>query len=157
MKKNHHFIIFSALSVGLALTSFLCGCNGQNAISQQAVSPAERPALPSPIGIKWHPVRIAGTSDKTPDQVLLLLSEDGRATGFAGVNCFFGIFERSGENGLKLSRLSTTRMAGPDLPYEQNFLKQLERVDRFELADGSLRLFAGTEEVAVFTAAREEK
>ncbi len=156
MKSNSR--ILAVLLSGIAVFAVLSGCNGKNvADSASSTHPADLPGKPSPIGIKWHPVRVAGTSEKTPDQVLLLLSTDGRATGFAGVNCFFGVFERSGENGLKLSELSTTRMTGPDLPYEQNLLKQLERVDRFELADGELHLFSGAEEVAVFTAAREEK
>ena len=156
MKRTAVFIAAALLS-GITAATFSCGCNGKIVDSAPSAHPADLPGNPSPIGIKWHPIRVAGTAEKTPDQVMLLLSDDGRATGFAGVNCFFGIFERSGKDGLKLSELSTTRMAGPDLPYEQNLLKQLERVNRFELSDGELHLFSGTEEVAVFTTAHEEK
>ncbi len=154
--KGAHIGVLAVILCGSVSVLCLCGCSGGDGLPTGSTEHlAGTSAKMSLSGVKWHPVRVAGTNQKAPQQVLLLLSDDGRATGFAGVNCFFGRYECVGRDGLKFSKLSTTRMSGPDLRYEQTLLGQLNKVDRYELSDGELRLYGGTDEVAVFSAYHE--
>lgn len=71
---------------------------------------------------------------------------------FGRTNCnrFFGHFEKQGQQ-LEMENMGMTRMACPDMQYEDMFVKMLDQTDRFEIRGSELRLFDDSRELAVFT------
>lgn len=97
----------------------------------------------------WKLVEVEGVpvppSTGPRDPHIVFDPEKKRVTGYSGVNNFFGGYETSGE-GLRLSRLASTRRAGPPelMTLEAAFLKALAATtsyritgDRLELLDAS--------------------
>lgn len=74
------------------------------------------------------------------------------ASGFSGVNRFFGGYEKDGDK-LKFGQLAGTRMAGPpeQMQVESAFLAMLAGVTHWRLADGALTLLSDGKSVAGFT------
>ena len=63
---------------------------------------------------------------------------DTMVAGRTNCNRFFGKYELKGKE-LELKNLGMTRMACPDMQYEDAFVKMLDEVDRFEI-EGCLEL-----------------
>ena len=57
---------------------------------------------------------------------------------------------------LELKNLGMTRMACPDMQYEDAFVKMLDEVDRFEIKGAELTLFDDHKALAVFKAVEKE-
>ena len=74
------------------------------------------------------------------------------ASGFSGVNRFFGGYERDGEK-LKFGQLGSTFMAGPpeQMQVESAFLAMLASVTHWKLAGETLTLLSDGKIVAGFT------
>ena len=72
-------------------------------------------------------------------------------------NCyrFFGKYELKCKE-LELKNLGMTRMACPDMQYEDAFVKMLDEVDRFEIKGAELTLFDDHKALAVFKAVEKE-
>jgi len=106
----------------------------------------------------WQVVRVAGATMPTGARAptLVLDAEQGQASGFAGVNNYFGAYDLVGER-LSFGALATTRMAGPPelMAMEQIFLEALGGVDGWRMRDGALELLAGEAAVLRLTAAPE--
>jgi heat shock protein HslJ len=85
---------------------------------------------------------IAGSAEVTlPDATITLtLGADGRVSGRAPVNSYFGAYKRLGNGGIEMSGpFGTTRMAGPPelMQSEDTFLRALAGVERIRpSADG---------------------
>ena len=97
------------------------------------------------LGEAWQVVERAGARVSDAQPMTLVFGSDGRIAGMAACNRYSGAFSLSGE-GLRLSQLSTTRMAcAPALmDREQRFLAALGAVTGFAIgADGSLELKSG--------------
>ena len=97
------------------------------------------------LGEVWQVVDSEGAGGADLPQMTLAFGSDGRIAGIAACNRYSGAFSLSGE-GLRLSQLSTTRMAcAPALmDREQRFLAALGAVTGFAIgADGSLELKSG--------------
>lgn len=65
---------------------------------------------------------------------------DTMVAGRTNCNRFFGKYELKGKE-LELKNLGMTRMACPDMQYEDAFVKMLDEVDRFEIKGAELTLF----------------
>ena len=74
---------------------------------------------------------------------LQFFEKEGRVAGSGGCNRITGGYERSGTDGLKFSRIVSTRMACPGPDLETPFLRALDRVDGFSIAQGVLTLRQG--------------
>lgn len=76
---------------------------------------------------------------------------DTMVAGRTNCNRFFGKYELKGKE-LELKNLGMTRMACPDMQYEDAFVKMLDEVDRFEIKGAELTLFDDHKALAVFKA-----
>lgn len=128
-------VVCRVMAVAVALG--LVGCAGMD--SGRAV-PLEK--------THWKLIEVEGTRavTKGPREPHIVFDpEKKRVTGYSGVNNFFGGYEASGRE-LRLSRLASTRRAGPPelMTLEAAFLKALAATtsyritgDRLELLDAS--------------------
>ena len=80
---------------------------------------------------------------------------DFLVAGRTNCNRFFGKYELKGKE-LELKNLGMTRMACPDMQYEDAFVKMLDEVDRFEIKGAELTLFDDHKALAVFKAVEKE-
>ena len=127
----------AVIALGVAL---LAGCTTANP-----------PAL---IGNEWRCTRIGSrtlTDDRTPT---LLMTAEGKASGFAGVNRWFGTYSVDGST-LKFGMLGMTRMAGPPerMQLEQTYADALAAVTRWSVSSGRLQLSEDNALVLEFTKA----
>lgn len=74
---------------------------------------------------------------------------DTLVAGRTNCNRFFGKYELTGKN-LKMSPLGMTRMACPEMEYEDSFVRMLDGVDGYEIKGSELKLLAGDQVVATF-------
>lgn len=71
-------------------------------------------------------------------------NEDNRISGFAGCNTFFGTYTFEPGNRISFSALGATRMACPDIAFNENeFLKIFELADNYTLDGNTLSLNVG--------------
>lgn len=83
---------------------------------------------------------------------LQFFTKENRVAGSGGCNRITGSYERSGKDGLKFSRMASTRMACPGPDLETPFLRALDQVDGFSIAQGVLTLRQGQTVLARFQA-----
>lgn len=65
---------------------------------------------------------------------------ENRVNGFAGCNWYSGSYSVT-ENIIEFSQMASTKRACPDLALEDEFLKLLNDVDRFEIRGNNLYLY----------------
>jgi copper homeostasis protein (lipoprotein) len=94
-------------------------------------------------GSRWVLVRIGEqqimTEEGKAEPYIVLQSTTKQIVGHAGCNRFTGGYTIQSD-ALKLSEITTTRMACPDLETENSFLNGLEAVARWQLMDNQLVL-----------------
>ena len=81
---------------------------------------------------------------------------DTMVAGRTNCNRFFGRYEVKGDR-LHLGEMGMTRMACPDMQYEDLFSKMLGEADRFAIDGSELTLYDDRKPLAVFRAATAEK
>ncbi|RKX46103.1 MAG: hypothetical protein DRP64_03730 [Verrucomicrobia bacterium] len=76
--------------------------------------------------------------------------QDGKASGHAGVNRYFGSYALDG-SALTVGRIGSTRMAGPQkaMDQEKQFLEKLAQVAEYKMVGKELRLIDGTGQVVL--------
>jgi heat shock protein HslJ len=74
---------------------------------------------------------------------LQFFTKENRVAGSGGCNRITGGYERTGRDGLKFSRMVSTKMACPGPDLETPFLRALDQVDNFSIAQGVLTLRQG--------------
>ena len=70
-------------------------------------------------------------------------------SGRTNCNLFFGEYATEGSK-IEFSQMGMTRMACPDMEYEDRFTKLLDETDRFEVRGDELTLFDDSRKLAVF-------
>mgnify|MGYP000946859960 CR=1 FL=1 len=104
-------------------------------------------------GTTWKPAKaITAEADFF---TLEFNAADTMVAGRTNCNRFFGKYELKGKE-LELKNLGMTRMACPDMQYEDAFVKMLDEVDRFEIKGAELTLFDDHKALAVFKAVEKE-
>ena len=136
--------IFAAAALLLAMTA----CGG----SQKEALPLE--------GTTWKLAKMEAIPAKAVDAeadffTLEFNAADTMVAGRTNCNRFFGKYELKGKE-LELKNLGMTRMACPDMQYEDAFVKMLDEVDRFEIKGAELTLFDDHKALAVFKAVEKE-
>ena len=136
--------IFAAAALLLAMTA----CGG----SQKEALPLE--------GTTWKLAKMEAIPAKAIDAeadffTLQFSAADTLVSGRTNCNRFFGKYELKGKE-LELKNLGMTRMACPDMQYEDAFVKMLDEVDRFEIKGAELTLFDDHKALAVFKAVEKE-
>lgn len=131
MKKNLTLSLFAAMT---ALC--LAGC--------ATADTASRPEQPLPLtGTVWIPQFLsnqdkAGLSDDAV--VRLVIAADGRCSGAAGDNYFFGHADVTEPDGIRFDRIVLTRRSGPNQQYEQNFVAMLNLARHYSIRGDTLTL-----------------
>lgn len=78
---------------------------------------------------------------------------DTMVTGRTNCNRFFGKYELKGQQ-LEFENLGMTRMACPEMQYEDAFVKMLDEVDRYEIDGSKLKFYDDKKVVAEFRPAQ---
>nr|WP_304608530.1 META domain-containing protein [Pontibacter anaerobius] len=108
----------------------------------------------------WTLLSLEGQDVQRPQntQTAFIRFEEGktRVHGFTGCNRFFGRYEAGEQQSLRLSGLSSTRMACPNMDQENQMMDALSRVDTYRIAGKVLTLYANGTAVATFMAGTEE-
>ena len=136
--------IFAAAALLLAMTA----CGG----SQKKALPLE--------GTTWKLAKMEAIPAKAVDAeadffTLQFSAADTLVSGRTNCNRFFGRYELKGKK-LEFENMGMTRMACPDMQYEDAFVKMLDEVDRFEIKGAELTLFDDHKALAVFKAVEKE-
>lgn len=74
---------------------------------------------------------------------------DTMVSGRTNCNRFFGKYELKGRD-LSFENLGMTRMACPDMQYEDAFVRMLDEVDRYEISGTTLKLYDDKKVIAEF-------
>lgn len=135
--------IFAATALLLAMTA----CGG----AQQKTFPLE--------GTTWKLAKMeaipAQTIGAEADYFTLQFNAaDTLVSGRTNCNSFFGKYELEGQK-LEFENLGMTRMACPEMQYEDAFVKMLDEVDRYEIKGEALKFYDGRKLLAEFRAVQE--
>ena len=136
--------IFAAAALLLAMTA----CGG----SQKKALPLE--------GTTWKLAKMEAIPAKAVDAeadffTLQFSAADTLVSGRTNCNRFFGKYELKGQK-LSFGNLGMTRMACPDMQYEDAFVRMLDEVDRYEIVGSELKLYDDKTLLAGFRAAAPE-
>lgn len=126
-----------------ALLSTLAACNG----SKHEPLEGTTWKLSTMAGI---PASAIGAEDDA--FVVEFNAADMTVSGRTNCNRFFGHYELKGRE-LDFENMGMTRMACPDMQYEDMFVKMLDEADRYRIKDSELTLYDDKRVLAVFKAA----
>ena len=82
---------------------------------------------------------------------MLNVNADTMVAGRTNCNRFFGRYELKGSR-LSFDQMGMTRMACPDMAYEDAFVKMLSEVDRYAVEGQELKLYGEDRPLATFRA-----
>lgn len=77
-------------------------------------------------------------------------------SGRTNCNRFFGKYETDGRK-LDFENMGMTRMACPEMEYEDAFMKMLDEADRYEIHGSELTLFDDSKKLATFRTSAPDK
>lgn len=131
-------MIFAAMLLG----GFLASCDGGN------VRPLEETT--------WKLVSMEGIPAEAIDSeedafTLFFDPAEARLAGRTNCNRFFGTYAVKGSE-LDLEAMGMTRMACPDMQYEELFVEMLDEVDAFKIKGEELSLLDDGKVIATFRA-----
>ena len=97
-------------------------------------------------GITWQldlsSLKGVQNPSEKPMRPITLIAADGKVSGCAGVNRYFGTaVVDEAEEDLKFPPLGTTRMAGPGMNYETAYLQMLAKVEEYKITGDLLTLY----------------
>lgn len=98
---------------------------------------------------KMESIPASAISAEEDTFTLLFNATDTLVAGRTNCNRFFGPYELKGKS-LKFGTLGMTRMACPDMQYEDAFVRMLDEVDGFEIKGSDLKLLKGEQVLAEF-------
>lgn len=112
---------------------------------------ADEPSGPPPLaGTTWLLESLAPGGSLRPAlttaEVTLTFSDDGRVSGNAGCNSFFGQYASTTDGTLSVSGLGSTKMFCHEpgvMQQEQDFLTALAQAERYEVINGRLTITGG--------------
>ena len=122
----------------LAAALFAMGCSQPSSASNWQVAPARLPTGWQLVELNNEPV------SSEPAPTLSLSREEGRLSGFAGVNQFSAEVVAEGDS-LKVGPIRSTKMAGPPerMALEERYLDALAQATAWRMHDQRLALLAG--------------
>lgn len=135
--------IFAAAALLLAMTA----CGG----SQKEALPLE--------GTTWKLAKMEAIPAKAIDAeadffTLQFSAADTLVSGRTNCNRFFGKYELEGQK-LEFENLGMTRMACPEMQYEDAFVKMLDEVDGYEIKGEELKFYDDKKLLAEFRAVQD--
>lgn len=81
---------------------------------------------------------------------------DTTVAGRTNCNRFFGRYETDGRK-IDFENMGMTRMACPEMEYEDAFVKMLDEADRYEIHGSELTLFDDSKKLATFRTSAPDK
>lgn len=104
------------------------------------------------MGVEWRGVSVRSDGMLGGAPLTITFGDDGRVTGFGGVNRFSGPYTCA-TGVLHMGPLVATKMAGEParMAMEQRLFDALSKVDGFSLQSGLLRLKQGEQVLAEFS------
>jgi heat shock protein HslJ len=104
------------------------------------------------LGGEWVCVTIGGKAAGGERAPTLTFGDDGRVTGFSGVNRFSTDYT-SARGAVRFGQMVSTKMASDParMALERSFLEALTKVDSFSVEAGLLRLQQGKETLVEFS------
>jgi heat shock protein HslJ len=131
--------------------SILCvSVLGQAACQVKSVHVGSPSVAVSVVGTEWRLVELEGRPVTASAAPSLLLTEDTKASGFAGCNRYTGTYDLADER-LTFGRLATTRMfCAETMDVEEQFLTALDKTRGFRQTDADLVLISEGGPVARF-------
>ena len=118
----------SIISAAIGVIAFLGGCAVTDVPLKETVW----------IPVSGSPVQAPATGDGV--RAWFSIDRENRLTGNGGVNQIIGSVKTAGDGKLIFNPPATTRMAGPNLPSENAFLKVLESTRSYQLSGETLTL-----------------
>jgi heat shock protein HslJ len=117
----------------------------------------EEPSGPPPLaGTTWRLESLGATGAPRPAlstvEVTLLFSDDGRVSGKAGCNSYFGQYASTTDGDLSVSALGSTKMFCNEpgvMQQEQDFLAALAHAQRYKVINGRLTITGGNSELVL--------
>lgn len=113
------------------------------------------PTHPPLAGTSWQLTSLGADGALRPAlgtvEVTLEFSDDSRVSGGAGCNSYFGQYASTTDGALSINGLGSTKMFCHQpgvMQQEQDFLNALAAAERYEAADGLLRISGGGMEMA---------
>ena len=99
---------------------------------------------PDPTGA-WRLATFGGEPAAEPSRITVVLTEEGKLSGFGGCNRYFSSYETSDGATLSVARLGATRSACAEelMDLERRFFTALESARTFRVGDGSLEILDG--------------
>lgn len=152
------FSRFVALVVAVLVLPVLAACSGSSADSPSAGSSTSAAVAgpvggPGFVGPEWTLVAAAVDSVDLSAFGITIAFTDTEVSGMSGVNRYAGGFTSSPEGAMDFGQFAVTAMAGPDdaMQAEQLYLATLETVTGYSVTDAGLSLFAGEQEILIYT------
>ena len=152
------FSRFVALVAAVLVLPVLAACSGSSADSPSAgtsTSAAVSGPVGGPgfVGPEWTLVAAAVDSVDLSAFGITIAFTDTEVSGMSGVNRYAGGFTSSPEGAMDFGQFAVTAMAGPDdaMQAEQLYLATLDTVTGYSVTDAGLSLFAGEQEILVYT------
>ena len=107
-------------------------------------------------GTEWKLVELNGVkhdafAESTDTFHFTLDAENHSLNGVGACNRFFGSYESGGKDSLRLLSVGMTRMACHNMDLETEFVRALDRVDRYRIDGDRLHLFDGDRRIAELT------
>lgn len=128
--------LFAAAALLLAMTA--CGGSHDTPLEGTTWKLASMEAIP------------VSAVDAEPDFFTLWFdATDTLVSGRTNCNRFFGKYALDGHR-LEMKNLGMTRMACPDLQYEEAFVRMLDEVNRYGIREGKLTFYDGDRALATF-------
>lgn len=107
----------------------------------------------------WSLISLEGQDVQRPQDTktafIRFQENENDVHGFTGCNKFFGKYEE-GDQSLRLTDLSTTRIACPDIEQENKLMDVLRNVDSYRITDNILILYNKGTAVATFMTGTEQ-
>lgn len=100
---------------------------------------------------KMESIPATAINQETDFFTLEFNAADTMVAGRTNCNRFFGKYELKGKE-LSFENLGMTRMACPDMQYEDAFVKMLDEVDSYEIKGSELKFYDDKKVIAEFRA-----
>lgn len=95
-------------------------------------------AQPTLSGTAWK------MADKVSGKIPTLVFEEGKVSGNAGCNNFFGMAEMMMSSGkVNFSNVGSTKMMCADMSVEDSFMMMLPKVNNYKISGNTLELYQG--------------
>jgi heat shock protein HslJ len=132
----------------LLSVSLILSCNSKTAPSQN------NPVNAALEDTRWQLIMLSDFPEVLPatDKEVYIIFEEGKISGFAGCNSFFGSYSSRNET-IKIENIGSTKMyCEKTMALETAFLQALTNADKFTVTGVMMELHQGNTQLARFQA-----